>query len=152
VTGDDVMPIDYANASPDVSLTSLHYYFPWAIKTLLAWCLFCTATGRRVRVDQDTRRYFDVSDREEDYGARLRAYRRMADDYFEVERYHEFRDRHLGALDELMVDYIESADFDRLLVDTVRSTFPAHEHEHFVTHYRGLLAAWARDQRAAAAV
>ncbi len=28
---------------------------------------------------------------------------------------------------------------------TVRATFPAHEHEHFVAHYRGLLAAWARD-------
>ena len=28
---------------------------------------------------------------------------------------------------------------------TVRSTFPAHEHEHFVAHYRGLLGAWASD-------
>jgi hypothetical protein len=27
----------------------------------------------------------------------------------------------------------------------VHSTFPAHEHEHFVEHYRGLLGAWARD-------
>jgi hypothetical protein len=36
-----------------------------------------------------------------------------------------------------------------MLVDTVQSTFPAHEHEHFVAHYRGLLAAWARDQRKA---
>ena len=34
VRGDDVYPIDYANASPDVALTSLHYYFPWAMKTL----------------------------------------------------------------------------------------------------------------------
>jgi hypothetical protein len=34
-----------------------------------------------------------------------------------------------------------------VLVDTVQSTFPEHEQEHFVTHYRGLLAAWARDQR-----
>jgi hypothetical protein len=27
----------------------------------------------------------------------------------------------------------------------VRSTFPAHEHDRFVEHYRGLLAAWAAD-------
>jgi hypothetical protein len=27
----------------------------------------------------------------------------------------------------------------------VRSTFPAHEQDHFVEHYRGLLGAWARD-------
>jgi hypothetical protein len=30
-------------------------------------------------------------------------------------------------------------------VRTVRSTFPAHEQDRFVEHYRGLLAAWARD-------
>ena len=30
-------------------------------------------------------------------------------------------------------------DFDGLLVDTVRATFPAHEHDQFVAHYRGLL-------------
>jgi hypothetical protein len=29
-----------------------------------------------------------------------------------------------------------------VLVETVQTTFPAHEHEHFVAHYRGLLEAW----------
>jgi len=33
---------------------------------------------------------------------------------------------------------------------TVTSTFPRHEHERFVAHCRGLLGAWAGDQRAAA--
>src|SRR4051794_13168850 len=32
-----VYPIDYANACPDVAVTSLHYYFPWAMKALVKW-------------------------------------------------------------------------------------------------------------------
>ena len=31
VQGNEVLPIDYANACPDVAVTSLHYYFPWAM-------------------------------------------------------------------------------------------------------------------------
>ncbi len=41
-----LQPIDFANACPDVAIVSLHYYFPWAIKSLLAWSLFCLATDR----------------------------------------------------------------------------------------------------------
>ena len=44
----------------------------------------------------------------------------------------------LGQLDE--------ADFDRLLVNTVQDTFPAHEHDEFIAHYRGLLGTWAQDE------
>ena len=47
-----------------------------------------------------------------------------------------------------MLDWVASADFDRLLVDTVRSTYPAHEHERFVAHFRGLVGQWVREQGA----
>ena len=34
---------------------------------------------------------------------------------------------------------------------TVQSTFPSHEHEHFIAHYRGLLELWAKDEEKALA-
>jgi hypothetical protein len=142
-------PIDYANASPDVALTSLHYYFPWAIAALVRWTAFCTITRRRMRINQDTRTYFELGDRDDlSYEDKLREYRRLADDYFQADAYAEFCARHLGHLDELVVDYVESREFDDLLVETVTATFPAHEHEQMVARHRGLLGAWARDQRA----
>jgi hypothetical protein len=142
-----VYPIDYANACPDVAITSLHYYFPWAMKALVKWSVFCTATGRKPRYDLDTRRYFDIADRDDlSYDDKLAAYRVLADDYFEVERYNDFCASRLTHLDEIALEYFGGADFDRLLVDTVRSTFPPHEHDHFVAHYRGLLGAWVTDE------
>ncbi len=143
-----VSPIDYANACPDIALTSLHYYFPWAIRSLLKWSVFCTVTGRRMRLDQQTRRYFDVGDRTDlTYNQKLAAYRAITDEYFEVERYHDFCATHLADVDSIMLEYIESDEFDGLLVNTVRSNFPSHEHGHFIGHFRGLLAAWTRDER-----
>ncbi|MFN2490494.1 MAG: hypothetical protein ABR529_12305 [Actinomycetota bacterium] len=144
-------PIDYANASPDLSLISLHYYFPWAIKTLAKWCLFSTVTGRRMPIDQDTERYFAIGDDGElSYEDRLERYGELSDAFFAGGDYHEFCAEHLASVDEVMVELIESDEFDRIVVDTITSSFPSHEHEQFVAHYRGLLRAWANDQRARA--
>lgn len=143
-------PIDYANASPDVALTSLHYYFPWAIAALVRWSAFCLVSGRLMKLDQDTRAYYAVGDRDDlSYEEKLAEYRRLADAYFDREAYEAFCAEQLAHVDELVLEYVESAAFDELLVRTVTETFPAHEHEHFVAHYRGLLAAWASDQRRA---
>jgi len=139
-------PIDYANASPDVALTSLHYYFPWAITALVRWSAFCTATNRAMLVNQNSRDYFVWGDREDlTYEEKLAKYRELADAYFQVDAYQEFCDRHLAHLDELAHGWFTSQEFDDVIVQTVRSTFPVNEHDHFIAHYRGLLAAWARD-------
>jgi hypothetical protein len=143
----DVYPIDYANACPDVALTSLHYYFPWAMKALVKWCVFALVTGRRPRLDLETGRYFEIADQAGmTYGERLEAYRRLADGYFEAERYHEFCAARLPHLDEIMLEWVAGPEFDRLLVETVESVYPAHERERFVAHLRGLLGLWVRDE------
>jgi hypothetical protein len=147
VRGGEVHPIDYANACPDVSLISLHYYFPWAIKALLRWCVFCCVTGRRMHVEMDPAPWFGVGDDDRTYEEKLDAYRELADGYFALDAYEEFCQRHLPHLDEAMAGYVESPEFDALLVETVTRAFPPREHEQFVAHYRGLLAAWVADQR-----
>ena len=147
VKGAEAYPIDYANASPDLAVTSLHYYFPWAIEALVRWTLFCAATGRRMRVALDLEPYFAVGDRDDlSYEEKLREYRRLADEHFHAEEYEAFAAEALPNLHELVVEYVAGDEFDRLLVETVQETFPAHEHEQFTAHYRGLLESWVSDQ------
>ena len=150
VRGAEVHPIDYANACPDVAVTSLHYYFPWAMKALIKWSVFCMVTGRRPRIDLDTRRYFEVADRDDlSYDDKLRAYRGLADEYFETERYADFCASRLPQLDEIVLEWIAGPDFDRLLIETVRTTYPVAEQDRFLAHFRGLLGAWVKDQQTA---
>ena len=149
VRGDDVYPIDYANACPDVALTSLHYYFPWAMKALLRWTAFCLVTGRRPRIDLETARYTAIGDRDDlSYEQKLAGYRELADEYFQTDAYQDFCDSRLGDLDAIVLDWVSGPDFDRLLLDTVRTTYPAHEQDRFVAHLRGLLGLWVSDETA----
>jgi hypothetical protein len=142
-----VYPIDYANACPDVALTSLHYYFPWAIKALVKWCVFALVTGRRPRLDLATEEYFGIADdASSSYAQKLAAYRELADRYFDTRRYEDFCATNLSHLDEIVLDWVAGPDFDRLLIETVRSVYPQHEHDQFIAHLRGLLGAWVRDE------
>jgi hypothetical protein len=78
----------------------------------------------------------------------MAAYRRLADAYFESERYHDFCATRLPHLDEIVLDWVAGPDFDQLLIDTVRSVYPAHEHDQFIAHLRGLLGLWVKDESA----
>jgi hypothetical protein len=144
-------PIDFANATPDMALISLHYYFPWAITALAKWSLYCAVTGRAMRLDTEMARWYAVAD---DPGRpwedKLAAYRALVDDYYEADRFRAFCDQHLAHAEDCMREYIESPEFDAHLVACIQRAFPPQEHEQFVAHYRGLLGAWVADERAAA--
>ena len=82
------------------------------------------------------------------YAEKLAAYRALADAYFDSERYHDFCASRLSHLDEVMLAWVAGPDFDRLLIQTVRSVYPAHEHDMFIAHLRGLLGLWVTDESA----
>jgi hypothetical protein len=91
-------------------------------------------------VDTNTRSWFDVADDPDlSWSDKLGRYALMSDQYFEAEHYREFCATALASLPQIVYDWISSADFDALLVDTVRSTYPAHEHDRFLAHFRGLI-------------
>lgn len=148
VQGDTVLPIDYANACPDVAVTSLHYYFPWAMRALVKWSAFCAATGRPAKLHVDTVPWFAVADDPDlDYAAKLQHYQRLADEHFDTERYRDFCATALPDIDAVVLDWVSSSHFDQMLVDTVTTTYPADEHERFLAHFRGLVGLWVSDER-----
>ena len=145
---DQVYPIDYANACPDVAVTSLHYYFPWAMKALVKWSAYCLITDRHLGVDMQSRRYNAIAARTDlSYDEKLEEYRRISDEYFDIERYYDWCDSRLRSFDEIALEWFSGPGMDAVIVDTVRSTFPAWEQEQFIEHYRGLVGMWCRDER-----
>jgi hypothetical protein len=103
-------------------------------------------TGRRSRVDLETSRYFEVADNPDlTYEEKLTAYKALADEYFETERYWEWCAQHLGHLEERVHEWVGSDRFDRILRDTVAATYPAHEQDEFLAHFRGLVGMWLAD-------
>jgi hypothetical protein len=142
-------PIDYANASPDIALASLHYYFPWAIRSLVAWCVFCAVTGRRMRINQNTREYFEVGDDETlSYEEKLARYGALADTYFQADEFREFSAQALPQLDELVVEYVESREFDEVVVSSMRAEVETERQEEMIERSRSSVAAWAADAKA----
>jgi hypothetical protein len=150
VKGGEAYPIDYANASPDIALVSLHYYFPWAIKSLVAWCVFCCVTGRSMRINQNTRDYFEIADSDDlGYEEKLERYGALANAYFSTDAFEAFRRSALPHLDELTVEYVESTEFDELIVRSVRLEVEPDRQDEMIERSRTTTQAWAADERAA---
>jgi hypothetical protein len=106
-------------------------------------------TGRKSNVDLQTSRYFEIADDPElSYEDKLAKYLVLADGYFESERYWEWCDEHLKNLDEQVYEWVASGDFDRILRETVTKTYPPHEYDQFLAHFRGLIQLWLEDNAA----
>lgn len=135
-------PIDFANPCPDSQVTSLHYHFPWLVKALLRWTIFCATTRRPVTLNLNWKPYFDLNDPELPFERRLELYDQLARIHFDAERFDEFCVKELGHLDEVAVEFFSSPGFKEVVRQKVASLYPAHEVEQFTEHFFGLVRFW----------
>ena len=141
-------PIDFANACPDSQVTSLHYHFPWLVKALLKWSIFCAATGRKMRQTLDWEPFYDVAREGLPLPDALAAYAKIANDRFETEKFEEFCHKHLGHLDEIAWEFFGTETAKRAVRLKVEALFPKHEHDIFTEHFWERIQLWRNHESA----
>jgi hypothetical protein len=140
-------PIDYANACPDSQITSLHYHFPWLVKALLKWSLFCAATKRPMKLHPQWQPFFDIADDASlSFDEKLDKYDEIARAHFDADRFTEFCDEHLPHLDRLALDYFGTEGFRTAVRKKVSALYPEHEIEEFTNHFFGLVQFWRKTE------
>ncbi len=141
-------PIDYANPCPDSQVTSLHYHFPWLVKSYVRWSVFCAATKRPMRRTLDWAPFYEVAASERTYAEKLDAYAAIADARFETARFEEFCATHLKHLDEVAWEFFATAEAREAVRLKVAALFPAHEVAAFTELFWQRIQQWRADQAA----
>ena len=139
--GETWHPIDFANACPDSQVTSLHYHFPWLVKSMLKWSVYCAATKRGVRPNQDWEPFFEVARESAPFREKLTAYAAIARRRLDEARFQEFCERHLGHVDEVVHEFFSTDTARDAVRQKTAALFPAHEVEAFTELF------WSRIQR-----
>lgn len=145
-SGGTFYPIDFANACPDSQVTSLHFHFPWLVKALLRWSIFCAVTKRPVKLNMDWDRFLKLHDPELPFEEQVARYDVLAREHFDAERFEEFNAKHLAHLDEVAHEFFGTAQFKEIVRSKVAALYPAHEIDEFTDHFFGLVQFWRKTE------
>ncbi len=137
-------PIDFANACPDSQVTSLHYHFPWLIKSNLRWSIFCAATDRSMKTNLDWQSYFAIADRDIPFEEKMAGYVKLAGKHFSVDEFESFCATHLSQLDELACEFFASDTVHEAIREKVTALYPEHEIDSFVELFWERVQEWRR--------
>jgi len=135
-------PIDFANPCPDSQVTSLHGHFPWLIKAKIRWSLFCAATKKPMRLNQDWQPFFALAAEDLSYRDKLAGYAAIAHERFETERFEAFCAKHLAHLDEVTWEFFGTPRAREAVRAKVAALFPEHEVDSFTEHFWSRIQEW----------
>jgi len=146
--------IDFANAYPDSSLISLHYFYPGLVKAMTKWLVFCCFVPRTGKLNfmADWPKYHKVLEEAEkkglSYKEKLDKYEEIADKYFDTKKFNEFCEKYLPDFDEKALEFFSTQKFDDIIVESVKRYFTIPEEiPQKVDHYRGLHHFWIKCEK-----
>ena len=142
-------PIDFANACPDSQVTSLHFHFPWLIKSNLRWSVFCAATDRAMKTDLNWPAYFAIADQDRPFEDKLAEYAKLAMQRFDADAFEEFCDTHLGHLDEVAHELFGTDVVHDAIRQKVEALYPEHEIDEFTELFWNRIQDWRRQDEKA---
>ena len=140
-------PIDFANPCPDSQVTSLHYHFPWLVKSYIRWSTFTAATKKKMRRTLDWEPFYEIAKTDRSYDEKLDAYAAIADERFETVRFEEFCAKHLSHLDEVAKNSHATSQAKEAVRLKVMALFPPHEVEQFTELFWKRIQQWRADQK-----
>lgn len=140
-------PIDFANPCPDSQVTSLHWHFPWLVKAYIKWAVYCAATRRPMRKNQNWAPFIEISNKDLSFEDKLDQYAALADERFETKRFEEFCAKHLKNLDEVAWNFFGSQTAKDAVRQKVTALFPQHEIEKFTEHFWDRIQEWRKYEK-----
>jgi hypothetical protein len=135
-------PIDFANPCPDSQVTSLHFHFPWLVKSYLRWSIFCAATQRKMRRTLDWEPFYDIAKLDLSYEEKLDRYAALADKILQREEFEAFCAKHLSHLDEVADAFFASPEAKEAVRLKTAALFPPHEVEKFTELFWQRIQQW----------
>lgn len=136
-------PIDFANPCPDSQVTSLHWHFPWMVKAYVRWVVFCAATKRKMRRNQDWAPFIAIADNKElSFDEKLDRYVDIVDQRMQTDRFDEFCAKHLAHVDDVAWTFFGTPAAKDAIRQKVTALFPSHEVERFTELFWSRIQEW----------
>ena len=141
-----LFPIDFANACPDSQITSLHYHFPWMVRSLIKWSLFCAYTKRQPILLPNWHPYFEIADQDLPFAEKLEKYDALARQHFDTERFEAFCAEHLPHIDEVCLEFFGTQKCKEIFRKKVGNLYPKHEIDEFTDRFFGQVQFWRKTE------
>ena len=112
------------------------------VKAYIRWSVFCAATKRKMRKNQDWAPFYAIAAMDIPYAEKLDRYAAIADERFETKKFEEFCAKHLSQLDQVAWEFFGTPEAKDAVRQKVTALFPPHEIERFTELFWGRVQEW----------